>query len=207
MRLPTRSLPLIAALCVILTGSTAIATEAGAAPVPGSERVLRLPAPKPLRDVALIDQRGKPFQLSSLRGQTVLVFFGFTHCPDVCPTTLHILRLLTRSAGEDLRRVRVVMISVDPERDTPQALKAMLEPLSRDFVGVTGSARALRAAAEQFSAVFFKGEVDRATGSYSVDHSSQVYLVDAQGRLRAVFYNAPVPAMAQEIRRMQRPAS
>lgn len=151
--------------------------------------------PVSLQDFALTDQLGKTRSLSDFRGAPLLVFFGFTHCPDVCPTTLHRLKLLKQSPDRELRRVQVTLISVDGERDTPEKLKTYLEPISRSFVGLTGTPKTVRSVAAQFSAVFFKG-VKEKNGSYQVQHTSQVYLVDASGRLRAIF----VDATAEEMR-------
>jgi protein SCO1/2 len=94
----------------------------------------------------------------------------------------------------------VIMISVDGDRDTPAALKAYLAPLSKDFIGLTGDPRTVRALAGNFSAVFFKGLPADNSGRYLVEHTSQVYLVDAQGRLHATFFDASVERMSQTVR-------
>lgn len=151
-----------------------------------------------LQDFALTDQLGKPRKLSDFRGAPLLVFFGFSHCPDVCPTTLHQLKVLKQSPDRELRRVQVALISVDGERDTPEKLKAYLEPISKSFVGLTGPPKTVRGVAAQFSSVFFKG-VREKNGSYQVQHTSQVYLVDASGKLRATFVDATPEEMRAAI--------
>ncbi len=94
----------------------------------------------------------------------------------------------------------VIMISVDGDRDTPAALKAYLAPLSKDFIGLTGDPRTVRGIAANFSAVFFKGLPADNSGNYLVEHTSQVYLVDAQGRLHATFFDASVERMSRTVR-------
>jgi len=152
-------------------------------------------------DFELTDQNGQPFHFRQLQGKTVLVFFGFTQCPDVCPLTLHKLKLLTAS----LERAQspaptVVMISVDGERDTPAAMKAYLEPFSDRFIGLTGDPLAIRKIAARFLAVFFKGLPAGESAGYLVEHTSQTYLVDSDGRLHATFADAAVEQMSEAIK-------
>ena len=153
--------------------------------------------PRPIADFTLTDQDGKPRKFSQFHGQPTLVFFGFTNCPDVCPTTLHQLQLVTAMRRPDMRGIKVLMISVDGERDTPQRLKEFLATISmpylKIFSGMTGSREQLRAVARQFSAAAFKREPRSRERAYSFDHSSQVYLVDGDGILRAEFYAAALP--------------
>ena len=124
-----------------------------------------------------------------------LVFFGFTHCPDVCPSTLAKLALLTDSADQRLRDTAIVMISVDGDRDKPEVMKAYLTQVSPRCIGLTGDPHTVRRIAAQFSSVFFKGLPDRPGGPYLVQHTSQIYLIDRQGRLRATFFDAPIESM------------
>jgi len=175
-----------------------LAALAGAASSSNADdppRVQRADPPRTITDFELTDQNGKPRRFSALRGAPVLVFFGFAHCPDVCPTALNQLRLLRASGDKDARRAEVVIISVDGERDSPAAMKAFLDPISADFVGLTGPAGRVRDIAAQFSAVFFKGLPQGKSAGYRVDHTGQVYLVDKAGRLRATFFNAPVETL------------
>ena len=155
--------------------------------------------PKPIADFELVDQDGKPFRFSQLRNRPVLVFFGFTHCPDVCPATLAQLRALDGTADQKIRDVAVVMISVDGDRDHPATMKAYLAQMSPQFIGLTGDPRAVRGIAAQFPAVFFKGLPDRHGGEYFVEHTSQVYLIDRHGRLCAAFSDAPIGAIRQAL--------
>jgi protein SCO1/2 len=165
-------------------------------------RVLDVDPPKVITDFELIDQDDQPFRLSTLKGSPVLLFFGFTNCPDVCPLTLGQLQVIAGSHDKALGEVRVVMISVDGDRDKPADLKRYLEPVSSKFIGLTGDPRRVRDIAGQFSAVFFKGMLRDSSGRYLVEHTSQVYLLDRQGRLRSTFFNATVDEMSTTTRQV-----
>jgi protein SCO1 len=185
------SAPLVAALALF----SAMATAGERAALPALDRIYVNPAPAPIPDFTLTDQSGQPRKFSSLRGEPVLVFFGFTHCANICPTTLGRLKLLHEARGGSLKATRVVLVSVDGDRDTPARLKSYLAPLSRDFVGLTGDPKATAKIAAQFAAVFFK-EPAAKDGSYNVMHSTQVFAVDKAGRLRASFADASIEDMA-----------
>ena len=165
------------------------------APLPALDRVTVMATPRPVANFTLLDQNGRPRTLASLRGEPTLVFFGFTHCPDVCPTTMTRLKLLHQSTGGALKAAHVVMISVDGERDTPAVMKKYLATFSPDFIGLTGSPRAVTDIAARFSAVAYKEQPDP-KGNYDYFHSSQVFLLDKDGRLRASFADASVENMA-----------
>ena len=184
-----------APLAAVLALASAIAAAGERAALPALERVYVNPEPAQIADFTLTDQAGKPRKFSSLRGQPALVFFGFTHCPDVCPTALGRLKLLHDSRDGALKSARVVLISVDGERDTPARLKEYLAPLSLDFIGLTGDPKLASKIAAQFAAVFFK-EPPGKDGSYNVMHSTQVFAVDRSGRLRASFADASIEDMA-----------
>lgn len=174
------------------------AADTGAAPpatLPSLPRVYVNPEPAAIADFELTDQDGQKRSFSSLRGEPVLVFFGFAHCRGVCPAVLGRMKALHNADGGALRSARIVMISVDGERDTPVALKAYLAALSPDFVGLTGEPRATAAIAARFSAIFVK-EPPGKDGSYNVMHSDQVFVVDKQGRLRASFAGTSIEDMA-----------
>jgi protein SCO1/2 len=186
-----------ALLAWLAAAAAAQATEP--APWPALAGVYVNPAPAPVADFTLTDQAGKARAFSSLRGEPVLVFFGFTHCANVCPLTIARLKALHGAERGKLRAARVVMISVDGERDTPAAMKAYLEPLSRDFIGLTGDPKATAKIAAGFAAVFFKEPAGK-DGSYNVMHSTQVFAVDKAGRLRASFADASIEDMAKVTR-------
>ncbi len=133
----------------------------------------------------LIDQNGKPFTDADLKGKWHFVFFGYTHCPDVCPTTLNELSLALDKLGERSGEVGVVFISVDPERDTPRALKSYVASFDAPVVALTGSADEVREAAKAYRVYYAKHPLP--DGSYDMDHSAVIYLMDPQGRLAATF--------------------
>lgn len=129
----------------------------------------------------LTDHNGKPRKLEDFRGKVVIVFFGFTHCPDFCPTTLAELAQAIKSLGPDAERVQVLFVSVDPERDTQDALAKYVPAFDPRFLGLYGDMEATRRAAKEFK-IFF--EKRKSGDSYQVDHSAQSYVIDPQGRLR-----------------------
>jgi protein SCO1 len=177
------------------------AVASAAAPAP--ERTLFADPPRAIADFQLTDQTGKAVKLADFRGAPVLVFFGFTHCSTACPAALHQLRLLERQHRAELGKTRIVIISVDGERDSPEAMKTWLTPLSASFIGLTGAPARVHNIAAGFSAVFYKVSGQKA-GEYSVEHNSQIFLVDAKGRLRATFFNAPLQTMADVTRSIAR---
>jgi protein SCO1/2 len=185
------SAPLAAAFAL----ASAIAAAGERAALPALDRVYVAAAPAAIADFTLTDQSGRPRSFSSLRGEPVLVFFGFTHCPNICPTALGRLKLLHEARGGALKGALIVMVSVDGERDTPARLKSYLAPLSADFVGLTGDPKAVARIAAQFAAVFFREPAGK-DGDYNVMHSTQVFAVDKAGRLRATFADASIEDMA-----------
>jgi len=135
------------------------------------------------RDFALPDVDGRTRTLADFKGQVVVVFFGFTQCPDVCPTTMAELALIKQELGADGARVVPVFITVDPERDTPSLLKAYVAQFAQDGVALRGNLEQTRAVAKEFRVLFNK--VPNKTGDgYSLDHTAASFVFDPQGRLR-----------------------
>jgi protein SCO1/2 len=163
-------------------------------PLPTFERVMSMTPPRAVANFELTDHQGARRSLGSFIGEPTLVFFGFTNCPDVCPVALQKLALVKAAHAEELRKLRVVMISVDGERDTPEVMKAYLAQFSKDFIGLTGPADRVREMATSFSAPFFRDPPKE--GAYLVQHSSRVYALDRRGRLRAELYDASPDATA-----------
>ncbi len=164
---------------------------------PATASLIVLPEPRPLSDFSLLDQEGRPFDRQDLEGQWTLVFFGFTHCPDVCPSTLYDLQQVTAAlpAGEASRH-RVLFVSVDPERDTPERIKEYLEFFDPGFIGVTGSHEELEPFAMQMSVAYRIEEHEPGALQYSVDHTASILLVEPGGRVYGVF---PAPHDVQAI--------
>lgn len=144
-----------------------------------------LPEPRALADFRLTDESGEPFTRASFEGRWNLVFTGFTQCPDVCPNTLALLKSVA-SRLEERERLRVVFVSVDPARDTPQALQSYVRYFSPDFRAATGPNDELDKLAESLGFAYVK--VPGATAeSYTMDHSAALILVDPQARLAGYF--------------------
>jgi protein SCO1/2 len=163
--------------------------------LPEYDRVRVLQDPRSITDSVLVNHERQDFRLSELKGQVVLVFFGFTNCPDVCPATLGRLKQLQDLMEPAGRDVAYVLISVDGERDSPEVLKNYLAKYSPKFIGLTEEPKRVKAIAKDFSAAFFKEQATGDKRHYNVSHSPQVFLLDQDGRLRAEFYNATVEAM------------
>jgi protein SCO1/2 len=144
-------------------------------------------------DFALTDHDNQPFQLSSLRGKAVLIFFGFTACPDACPTTLSKLSAVYRKLGDDAARVKTLYISVDPERDTPENLKEDLSYFRIDALGLTGTKAEIDEVVALYGASYEIIPLPDSEAKYTVSHSSTLYALDAEGRTRILFpYEAGV---------------
>jgi len=135
------------------------------------------------RDFKLKDPSGATRSLADFRGKVVVVFFGYTHCPDAGPTTLADLASAMKKLGADASRVQVLFITVDPERDTPQLLAQYVPAFNPSFLGLYGDAAATEAVAKEYKVIYQKHAGD-APGSYTVDHSAGTYIYDPQGRVR-----------------------
>ena len=152
-------------------------------------------------DFTLTDQNGQPFSLASQKGKAVLIFFGYTMCPDACPTTLSKLSsAYARLSEADRSRVKAVYITIDPARDTPAVMKDHLTYFGIDAVGLTGSAEDTSRVAAQFGAHFEKSSETTAAG-YLMSHTVSVFGLDTQGRTRLLIdYEASVDQVVQDIR-------
>ena len=135
------------------------------------------------RELKLTDVDGKPRTLADFAGKVTVVFFGFTQCPDVCPTTLIELASVKKSLGADGARVQGVFVTIDPERDTAEVLKAYVGNFDADLVALRGTVDETKAAAKQFK-VYFAKVPGKTEGSYTMDHTAGSYVFDTQGRIR-----------------------
>jgi protein SCO1/2 len=169
-------------------------------PQPSNAALMLLPEPRVIADFALVDDAGAPFSLDNLRGQWSLIFFGYTHCPDVCPSTLYDLKLvhekLEQLSGDTETNHQVLFASVDPERDTPEQLKKYVDYFHPDFIGVTGPQEQLAPLTMQLGIAYRIEEHEAGATQYNVDHSVSILLMDPQGRLHGVF---PAPHDADKM--------
>jgi protein SCO1/2 len=134
---------------------------------------------------SLTDHNGRTVTDQDLRGRPFLVFFGFTHCPDICPTTMFEISEIIRKLGPDGDRVRAVFISVDPERDTPAALKDYVSSFDPRIIALTGDDAAIAGVAKAYRAIYRK--VPLKEGGYTMDHTAIIYLMDKEGRFVTPF--------------------
>lgn len=150
----------------------------------------------------LTDHRGKRVSDADFRGRYMLVFFGFTFCPDVCPTALQVSAAALDKLGPKAERVAPVFISVDPERDTPEAMARYVESFHPRLVGLTGSAEEIAAVAKSYRVYYRKAKDDKSAAGYTMDHSSIVYLMGPDGKFITHFtHTTSVDAMAAGIAR------
>jgi protein SCO1/2 len=154
------------------------------------------------RDFTLTDTAGARRTLGDYRGRVVVLFFGYTHCPDVCPTTMAKLAQARRLLGPQADRVQVLFVTLDPERDTPQLLARYVPAFDPSFVGLTGSQQQIEAAAREFK-IFFQKVAGDTPDSYTLDHSAGSFVFDAQGHVRLfVRDSAEAGQIAADLRRL-----
>ena len=134
-------------------------------------------------DFQLVDDHGKKVSGQDYRGKVVLLYFGYTHCPDVCPLTLAQLHVVMQRLGPLADGARILFVSVDPARDTPEIMHAYVNAFDPRAVGLTGTPREIEALSKRYRSAFTR-EPDRADGQYEVTHSSAIYLFDGQGKAR-----------------------
>jgi protein SCO1/2 len=152
------------------------------------------------RDFKLTDHNGRTRTLADFRGKVVAIFFGYTHCPDVCPTTLSDFAIAMRDMGKEAERVQVLFVTVDPERDTPEMLAKYVPSFNASFLGMYTDPASLAAIAREFKVVYQKNTV---TGSknYLIDHSAGTYVFDLKGQLRLLIpYGAGAKDIAHDLR-------
>lgn len=174
-------------LAALAGGAGFLAARHAAGPDAASVAGLLWPNPRTLADFAALDQDGKPFTTAALRDRWSLLFFGFTHCPDICPTTMTVLgqakSALATAAGKT--PLQVVFVSVDPGRDTPDVLGPYVRYFDPAFIGVGGNAEQVQGLTGQLGIPFTINPV-QADGSYSVDHSASLFVLDPRGRFVGV---------------------
>ena len=151
---------------------------------------------------ALIDQTGKAVTDRDFRGKYMLVFFGFTHCPDICPAELQVIAATLDELGAKAKDVVPIFITLDPERDTQEAMAAYVKNFGQRFVGLTGSPEAIAAAAKAYRISYSKFQEDKTQSDYSIDHSALVYLMGKDGEyITHLPYGTPAAKMTETLRR------
>jgi protein SCO1/2 len=154
------------------------------------------------QDFDLTDADGRRRRLADFKGKVTVLFFGFTQCPDVCPTTMLELAAVRKALGAAGERVQGVFVTVDPERDTPALLKAYVDNFGGQFVALRGSAEETKAVAKQFK-VFYAKVPGATEGSYTVDHTAGSYVFDATGRIRLFTrYGSGAQALQHDLQRL-----
>ena len=152
------------------------------------------------RELSLPDADGHMRTLADFKGKVTLVFFGYTQCPDVCPSTLAELAAVKRGLGKDGDRVQGVFVSIDPQRDTPQILKAYMASFDPGFIALRGTPEQTQAAAKNFK-VFYAQVPGKTEGSYTVDHTAGSYVFDASGKVRLfVRYGSGPEALTHDLK-------
>ena len=174
------------------------------APVPQLESATLFATPRALPAFSLTDQDGRPFARTDLEGGWSILFFGFTHCPDVCPSTLATLAAARRELADlpEAAQPRVVLVTVDPERDTAEKLKAYVAFFDPAFSGVTGAPDAIASLTAQMGVAVRQGARDE-YGNYTVDHTAALFLVNPEGALVGIFSTPHTPdGIAHDYRRI-----
>jgi protein SCO1 len=178
-----RRLILTGAAALLLTGCERGADAGSAAAPKASFKGIDITGAEYARELNLTDADGKPRQLSDFKGKVTVVFFGFTQCPDVCPTTMIELAQVKKALGPDGERVQGIFVTVDPERDTAEVLKAYVGGFDAGFVALRGTPEETQAAAKNFK-VFYAKVAGKTPTSYSIDHTAGSYIFDPLGRVR-----------------------
>jgi protein SCO1/2 len=152
------------------------------------------------KGLSMVDQDGRPRSLADYAGKVLVVFFGYTQCPDVCPTALAELAQVMEVLADDASRLQVIMITVDPEHDTPEVLKQYVQTFNPTFAGLTGTPEQVKQAASSFKAYYAKVFAKNGT-DYSMDHSAGFYLLDSKGEARVLAGNgSDVDSLVHDIK-------
>jgi len=152
------------------------------------------------RDFRLTDHNGQVRTLADFKGKVVAIFFGYTHCPDVCPTTMSDFAAALQQLGPQAERVQVIFVTVDPQRDTPELLKQFVPAFNPGFLGMYADEDTLKQLANEYKVVYQKTSV-KGGDDYLIDHSAGTYVYDPQGRLRLLMpYGSSPEAIAQDLK-------
>jgi len=194
-----RILMIAAGLAVVVFGFATYELEANG-PAPSAQNSIQMGGP-----FQLVDQNGRPVSDRDLLGKPTVMFFGFTYCPDVCPTTLADMTVWLKALGPDADKLNVVYVTIDPERDTPARLKSYLTAFDPRIRGLTGTPKAVAQAAHDYNVYYQK--VALQGGEYTMDHSTLIYLMDASGHTaELVQYGTPNDQVVASLKRLLKPA-
>ncbi|MDQ8027148.1 MAG: SCO family protein [Brevundimonas sp.] len=199
--MPRRSILIFAGACIAIAAALAVVTMvvAGRQPTTTGE-ITSTGQGKIGGPFQLVNEEGQPVDQTMLNGKWSLVFFGFTYCPDYCPTTLAMLEATKTELGAQGENLQLVFISVDPERDTPKAMKDYLSTYPMEVVGLTGTPEQVRAAADAYRVSYSRnGEGE----NYTVNHSLTIFLVGPDGRFRTILGEAMGPKNSAEVIRRE----
>ncbi|MGM9488954.1 SCO family protein [Ideonella sp. YS5] len=192
--------PFLRRLAAMSFAGLALAGLAGCQKTPVAFQGIDITGADYARQLNLTDADGQPRTLADFKGKVAVVFFGYTQCPDVCPTTLAEIAAVKKKLGEQGDKVVGVFVTVDPERDTAPVLKAYVNSFGPGFVALRGSVDQTKDVAREFK-VFFAKVPGKADGSYTMDHTANSYVFDPQGRVRlAERYGAGAEALAQDVK-------
>ena len=196
MRLARFVLPLLTALALAACGDRGVPAPKTA--FNGTD----ISAASFAQDFHLTDHNGKPRSMADFKGKVVLVFFGYTHCPDVCPGTLGEASAMVRELGPDAGRVQVLFVTVDPQRDTPEVLAAYVPSFNKDFLGLYGDQDATQKVVKDFK-LFVQKVPGKQADAYTIDHTAGLYVFDPQGHPRLfVGNNVRAPQLAQDVKQL-----
>jgi len=190
----------VAVLCIGACGERGASAPASSAA--GGFTAIDITGASYANKLELPDPSGQMRRLDEFKGKVVVVFFGFTQCPDVCPTTLAELAAVRKALGADGARVQPIFVSVDPQRDTPEVLKAYAQAFGDDVVALRGDEAQTKAAAQEFK-VFYSKVPGKTPDTYTIDHTAGSYVFDTQGRIRLFMrHGQPAAAVEADIRRL-----
>lgn len=178
------------------------ALSALAACAPDTFRATDITGAEFARKLELTGHDGKPRSLADFRGKVVVVFFGFTHCPDVCPGTLAKWAEVRKRLGKDAEKVQVLFVTVDPERDTPAVLGRYVPAFDPSFIGLYGDTEAIKSTAKEFKVVYQK-QAGKTPDSYTIDHTAGTFVYDPQGRVRLfVRHDQAIEDLIHDVRQL-----
>lgn len=201
--MPTLALATLAMAALAGASCSSGATPAASTPVPGVVQAFVVLPPERMNDFTLIDQDGRQFRLSEAGGKVRVLYFGYTSCPDICPTTLWEWKTIKRNLGPSADEVRFIMVTVDPGIDTPEVLKRYLDLFDPSFIGLTGSTNDVGQAWDAFDVRTEVIELSGSAAGHTISHSTSMYVLDSENmlRMKIPFDEEPEDA-AQDILRL-----